>query len=199
MAALADRYENAAGVSVIYSLGGLAIVVGTLLIAVATWRTRVVPRWAAVARVAGTAANITGFTMASQPVLAVSYVLLLAAFVPFAVRLDGDHGRVREQPWRRRPLRGSAVVVELQGDVEVGAAQQLLHRLQVVALLAADPQLVALDLRLDALGALVADELGDLLGGVGLDALLDPGGDLVDLARGLRLVGVQRLQRDARA
>ena len=68
----------------------------------------------------------------------------------------------------------SAVVVELQGDVEVGAAQQLLHRLQVVALLAADPQLVALDLRLHTLGALVADQLGDLLGVVGLDALLDP-------------------------
>src|SRR5687768_8483680 len=81
----------------------------------------------------------------------------------------------------------SAVVVELHRDVEVGALQQLLHRLQVVPLLAADPQLVALDLGLHALGALVADELGDLLRDVGLDALLDAGGDLVDLAGGLRL------------
>jgi len=87
MAALADRYENAAGVSLIYSLGGLAIVVGTLLLAVATWRTRVVPRWSAVALLAGTIANIAGFTIASQPVLAASYVLLLAAFAPFAARL----------------------------------------------------------------------------------------------------------------
>nr|AHE14878.1 hypothetical protein asmbl_20 [uncultured bacterium] len=91
----------------------------------------------------------------------------------------------------------SAVVVELQGDVEVLAAQQLLHRLQVVALLAADPQLVALDLRLDALGALVADDLRDLLGRVGLDALLDRRADLVGLARGLRLPGVEDLERDA--
>ena len=96
-----------------------------------------------------------------------------------------------------RPAR-SAVVVELQGDVEVRAAQQLLDRLQVVALLAADPELVALDLRLDALRALVADQLGDLLRDVGLDALLDARGDLVDLAGGLRLVGVERLQRDLR-
>src|SRR6476469_9051311 len=78
----------------------------------------------------------------------------------------------------------SAVVVELERDVEVRSAEQLLHRLQVVALLAADPQLVSLDLRLDALGALVADQLGDLLRGVGLDALLDPGGDLVRLPGG---------------
>src|SRR3954453_21757755 len=87
MAALAGRYDNAAGASVLYSVGGLAILVGTLLIAVATWRTRVVPRWSAVALVAGTVANVAGFTMASQAVLAGSYVLLLAAFVPFAVRL----------------------------------------------------------------------------------------------------------------
>src|SRR3954462_5128088 len=91
----------------------------------------------------------------------------------------------------------SAVVVELQGDVEIGPAQQLLDGLQVVALLAADPQLVALNLGLDALGALVADQLGDLLGDVGLDALLDPGQDLVGLAGGLRLSGVEHLERDA--
>jgi hypothetical protein len=89
MAGLADRYENAPGVSVIYSFGGLAIVVGTILIGVATWRTQVVPRWSAVAVVAGTVANVAGFTMASQTVLAGSYVLLLAAFVPFVVRLVG--------------------------------------------------------------------------------------------------------------
>src|SRR3712207_9500847 len=97
---------------------------------------------------------------------------------------------------QRTPL-SSPVVVELQGDVEVGPAQQLLDRLQVVPLLAADPELVALDLGLDALGALVPDDLGDLLGRVGLDALLDAGADLVRLPGGLRFVGVERLQRDA--
>jgi hypothetical protein len=90
MAALAQRYDNAAGASVVYSLGGLAIVVGTLLIAVMSWRTRVVPRWSAAGLLAGTIANIAGFTMASQPVLAASYVLLLAAFAPFAARLMGS-------------------------------------------------------------------------------------------------------------
>src|SRR4051794_31484145 len=115
-----------------------------------------------------------------------------------AARRAADQVRTRP-PGRRADLRQyarSAVVVELQRDVEVGPAQQLLHRLQVVALLAADPQLVPLDLRLDTLRALVADELGDLLGDVGLDALLDPRGDPVGLARGLRFAGVEDLQRD---
>src|SRR3954454_23085611 len=102
------------------------------------------------------------------------------------LRLASDH--------RGQPV--LPVVVELQGDVEVGPSQELLHRLQVVPLLPADPELVALDLRLDTLGALVADQLGDLLRDVGLDALLDAGGDLVGLAGGLRLTRVEDLQRD---
>jgi hypothetical protein len=89
MAALADRYENAFGASILYSMGALAAVVGTLLLAVAAWRTQVAPRWSAAALLAGTVANIAGFSTADQAVLAGSYVLLLAAFAPFAARLLG--------------------------------------------------------------------------------------------------------------
>jgi hypothetical protein len=84
MVALADRYENAAGSSVIYSIGGLAVVVGSLLIAVGLWRARALPRWAAVALAAGAVVQMVGFAAASQPLLIASFVLLLAAFVPVA-------------------------------------------------------------------------------------------------------------------
>src|SRR6476469_8081465 len=102
-------------------------------------------------------------------------------------------------PDRRRPrpreIRGSAVVGELHRELVVLAAHQLLHGLQVVALLAADAELVALHLHLDALGAFVADQLADLLGVLGADALLERDADL-GLAAGLpRLGGVQDLQR----
>src|SRR5690242_18298466 len=73
------------------------------------------------------------------------------------------------------------IVDELQRHVQVGVAQQRLHGLQIVTLLAADADLVALDLGLDVLGALVADELGDLLGVLAADALPEGAADLVGL------------------
>ena len=52
---------------------------------------------------------------------------------------------------------------------------------------------------LTCLGSLVADELGDLLGVLAADALLERAGDLVGLAGGLRLAGVEGLHRDVAA
>src|SRR4029077_5663157 len=72
--------------------------------------------------------------------------------------------------------------------------------LKVVALLGGNTDLVALDLRLDALGSLVANELGDLLGVLAGDALFDGAADLVRLAAGLRVAGnVECLHRDVAA
>src|SRR3954468_10809360 len=68
---------------------------------------------------------------------------------------------------------GSAVVHELQGDVEVFALEQRLHLLQVVAALGLHAQLVALDLAFHALRTLVADDLADRLRIVARDPLLD--------------------------
>ena len=89
MAALADRYESANGSGMVYTVGGLAVVAGTLLVSVALWRTRVVPRWAAVGITAGVGANIVGFGMASQPVLVASYVVTLAACARIAAVVLG--------------------------------------------------------------------------------------------------------------
>src|SRR5215217_8164706 len=87
----------------------------------------------------------------------------------------------------------SPVVDELQRHVEVGLFQHGDDGLKVVALLGGNAYLVALDLGLDALGALVADELGDLLGVLAADALLDGAADLVGLAARLRLAHVEGL------
>src|SRR6202051_5385305 len=92
-----------------------------------------------------------------------------------------------------RSASSSAVVDELEGDVEVGLLKHGDDGLQVVAFLAADADLLALDLRLDGLGAVVADALGGLRGVLARDALLDGAGDFVGLAGGLRLVGLGRL------
>src|SRR6478735_9129976 len=88
----------------------------------------------------------------------------------------------------------SALVAEVQRDVEVGLAQHPLDGLEVVARLARHAQLVALDLALDALGPLVADQLVDLLRVLLRDALLEGRVEVVLLAReartGLRHVEV---------
>ena len=56
-----------------------------------------------------------------------------------------------------------------------------------------------MDLGLDGLGAVVADELGDLLRVFAANALLEGAGDLVGLAGGLRLAGVEGLEADIAA
>src|SRR5690349_10990221 len=91
----------------------------------------------------------------------------------------------------------SAVVDELEGDVEVGVLEQGDDGLQVVAALARHPQLVAGDLRFDGLGALLADDLRDLLRVLLRQALLEGGLDPVLLAGGPRFARVDRLERHA--
>src|SRR6478735_4212597 len=76
----------------------------------------------------------------------------------------------------------SALVGEVQRDVEVGLAEHPLDGLEVVARLARDAQLVALDLALDALGPLVTDQLVDLLRVLLGDALLEGRVEVVLLA-----------------
>src|SRR5437762_2828107 len=94
------------------------------------------------------------------------------AGAPASSRLRGFRRDDRDFPADPAVPRGSAgrqrscalaVVDELQRDPEVRLLQQRDHALQVVLLLAADPQLVALDLRLDAARPLVTDLLADLL------------------------------------
>jgi hypothetical protein len=62
------------------------------------------------------------------------------------------------------------------------------------SLLAGDAELVALDLHLDTLGALVADQLADLLGVLLVDALLERDGELGVLAGLAGVAGLEDLQ-----
>src|ERR1700734_2978323 len=89
-----------------------------------------------------------------------------------------------------------AVVDELQRDVDVGLLEHRNDLLQIVALFAGDADFFALDLGFDRLGALVADQLGDLLRVFAADALFQGAGDLVGLAGGLWLAGVESLEAD---
>ena len=90
-----------------------------------------------------------------------------------------------------------AVVDELEVDVEVGGLEHGDNVLQVVARLGGNAQLVALDGCLHALGALLADHLGDLLCLVLGDAFLNGALDAGFLAGGVGLARVQGLQGDA--
>src|SRR5213593_2298346 len=79
-------------------------------------------------------------------------------------------GQPRVRRWTRR---GSVTEVrELHGDAEVVLAEQRHDRLQLVLLLARDPQLVTLDGDLD-LELRVLHQLHDLARLVGGDALLE--------------------------
>src|SRR3954467_13328763 len=92
----------------------------------------------------------------------------------------GRYGRA--PTLRRDPIVRSAVVDELDRDVQVRLLEQRLHGLQVVAALAGHPQLLAGDLALHRLGALLADDLRDLLGVLLVEALLQGRLDPVLLA-----------------
>ena len=80
MAALLHRFDNVAGASLVFALGGLAIVIGMVLLSIALYRSRTAPAWAAAALVAGMVLNIVGFSSASTGVLIFSAVVLLAGF-----------------------------------------------------------------------------------------------------------------------
>src|SRR5699024_5591841 len=108
-----------------------------------------------------------------------------------------DRTRRSTGDWTRGGPPVLAIVGELEVDVEVLALEQGDDALQIVALLRAHSQLIALDLRLDALGPLVADDLRDLLRIVLVDAFLEGGIDAVLLAGGIGLAVLERLQRDS--
>src|SRR6516164_7371047 len=94
-------------------------------------------------------------------------------------------------------LRGSvAEVRELQRHVELCPAQQCNRRLQVIALLAADAYLVALDARLD-LELRVLHQPRDVAAGVGIDAVAQHHFLLRSRERGVRLLDLQAGKIDA--
>jgi len=87
MAALLDRAANASGASLFFAPGGLAFLVGSILLTVALIRTHVVPVWVSVAFLLGIVAQLVGFTSNSVAIIAASAVLCLIAMVMLARRL----------------------------------------------------------------------------------------------------------------
>ena len=84
MAALLHRTDAAAGVALVFTVGGLTVLAGSVVLAIGLLRARIVPVWAAVAFIAGVFLNIGGYGAASGAIVAASWVVLLAAWAPVA-------------------------------------------------------------------------------------------------------------------
>jgi hypothetical protein len=84
MAALLSRYDAAPGASVVFTVGGLAVIVGMVVLAAGFIRTRTAPAWAAALLPVATFLNIVAFGAASRALLLASYLLLLAGFARLA-------------------------------------------------------------------------------------------------------------------
>jgi len=109
MAGLLHRFDNVTGAALVFSIGGLSVVVGMVLLSVALYRSRAVPAWAAAGLVAGMLLNIVGFSAGSIGILIVSSVVLLAALGWIGLRVlagDSDEAEVRvPRPWPSRSQR----------------------------------------------------------------------------------------------
>jgi hypothetical protein len=94
MTALLDRLDNAFGASIVYTIGGLAVLVGVVLLTIGLIRGRRAPTWAAVGLPVACVVNIAGFEAAGNAVVAASWALLLLSMgaigwqgEPFEARL----------------------------------------------------------------------------------------------------------------
>jgi hypothetical protein len=77
MAALLDRFDNAAGATPIFLPGGLALLVGAVVLAVAIHRSRTAPGWAAAAFAVGIFVDFAGFMSNSPAVIAAGAAMVL--------------------------------------------------------------------------------------------------------------------------
>jgi hypothetical protein len=92
MIALLHRYENAPAASVIFMVGALALVAGSVLLALALTRARTAPLWIGVLLPLGVVANIAAFVASSRPLLIGSSLVLLVplGFTALSGRLAGS-------------------------------------------------------------------------------------------------------------
>jgi hypothetical protein len=94
MAALLDRTSNAGGAALFFAPGGLAFLVGSVLLTIALVRTRVVPIWVSIAFLLGIIVQLVGFSASSVAVIAASAVISLVAMAMLARRLwAGSRGK----------------------------------------------------------------------------------------------------------
>jgi hypothetical protein len=108
MAELLKRFDDTAGSSVVFGVGGLAVLVGVVVLAIALHRSRAVPAWTAVLLAGATVLNLVGFASASTAILVVSSALLLVAlgWIGRAVLISaGDEWRPAVGAPRQDPAR----------------------------------------------------------------------------------------------
>jgi hypothetical protein len=86
MAALLDRFQNAGGVAIVFSVGGLSVLIGCVLLTIGIIRHHLAPTWAALGFSLAVVVNIVGFTSASNAVVAASWGLLLVSMGGLAAR-----------------------------------------------------------------------------------------------------------------
>jgi hypothetical protein len=84
MAALLKRVDSAPGAGVVFGVGGLALLAGTVLLAIGLIRGRLAPAWSAVGLPLAVVLNVAAFGAASNALVAVSWAVLLVAMAPIA-------------------------------------------------------------------------------------------------------------------
>jgi hypothetical protein len=87
MAGLLDRFDNAGGAELFFGPGGLAFLVGSILLTVALVRSRAVPVWVSVAFLTGLVVQLVGFSSSSVAIIAASAAISLIAMAMLARRL----------------------------------------------------------------------------------------------------------------
>jgi hypothetical protein len=87
MAALIDRFDNSGGSSVVFGVGGLAFVAGTILLSIALLRSRRTPAWATALFALGIVVQLIGFTANSVAAILISSVILVAGMSRQAMSL----------------------------------------------------------------------------------------------------------------
>jgi hypothetical protein len=81
-----QRFESATGATVIFMIGGLSLMVGSILLGVALARTRVVPVWAAICLPLGLISSVVANASGSRPMLVAASLILLAGLGRVAAR-----------------------------------------------------------------------------------------------------------------
>lgn len=116
MVALSERAEESAGAVVIILLFLIGIVLGSLLLAFALWRRRVVPPWVPAVLVVST---VLSFFSSSQVMAAISFALLAAAFGAIGLRILS----LSDEEWERweLPPRGAGTSGPSPATVEPAA------------------------------------------------------------------------------
>ena len=93
MAALLKRFDDTLGSSLVFSIGGLAFLAGSVILGIGLYRSRAVPAWVAAGFVTGGFLNIVGFESSSVAILVASSVVLLAALGWIGWRMLADRDR----------------------------------------------------------------------------------------------------------